>query len=287
MKKAVLPSVNLLDLPGSDVILKIIDYLSPSDWLNFRIVCKQTCFLVNEYFRYMKYLNLSDQPNNFPKPICQMLAQQCHSLKYIKLSNSTPFCDETLKKLLQNSQNLVHLDLSYCSYLKNGTLQPLVINCKKLETIILRNCGWVTIGAIEILAFHFPGAIKVADFSGCTAISEASVILFIKRQSKLESLQLSDLGCVRDETLVAISRSCNQLKHLDVSRCCGITDSGIHVIGSCCKRLQSLKAGGCPDVTERSLSNLRSCGVLVDKMENSNGARRRPSPFQMWSGIQL
>lgn len=55
---------------------------------------------------------------------------------------------------------------------------------KNLDTIILKNCPWVTVGALEILAFHFPDAIREADFSGCTAVSEASIILFIKRQSK-------------------------------------------------------------------------------------------------------
>lgn len=63
--------MHLLDLPGDDVILKIIDYLSPRDWLNFRCVCKQTYFLVHEYFKYMKYLDLSHH-KVLPQALCQV-----------------------------------------------------------------------------------------------------------------------------------------------------------------------------------------------------------------------
>lgn len=63
--------MHLLDLPGIDVILKIIGYLSPTDWLHFRISCKQTYFLVHEYFKYMKYLDVS-QHQVFPQSLCQV-----------------------------------------------------------------------------------------------------------------------------------------------------------------------------------------------------------------------
>lgn len=63
--------MHLLDLPGDDVILKIMDFLSPRDWLNFRCVCKQTYFLVHEYFKYMKYLDLSHH-KVLPQALCQV-----------------------------------------------------------------------------------------------------------------------------------------------------------------------------------------------------------------------
>lgn len=75
MKENVVIDIFLLDLPGNDVILKIIDYLSPSDWLNLRAVCKQTYFLVNEYFKYMKYLDLSHH-QCFPHLLCQVFEHE-------------------------------------------------------------------------------------------------------------------------------------------------------------------------------------------------------------------
>lgn len=146
--------MHLLDLPGTDIILKIIGYLSPTDWLHFRIVCKETYFLVHEYFKYMKYLNVSHH-QVFPQSLCQVfllwhvmfslsiteyfilqiLPHQCQSLQFFKIPNSSAFNDEAVKNILQNNHNLSHLDLSN-SNLKNGALQPLVVNCKVSNCLI-------------------------------------------------------------------------------------------------------------------------------------------------------
>ncbi|XP_046631662.1 F-box/LRR-repeat protein 15-like isoform X2 [Daphnia pulicaria] len=284
MKENIQLQMHLLDLPGDDIILKIIDYLSPQDWLNFRCVSKQTYFLVHEYFKYMKYLDLSHH-KVLPQALCQVLPQLCHSLKVFKISNSKIFNDECIKTIIQNNHNLNHLDLSN-SNLKNGTLQPLVVNCKKLEKILLKNCVWLTVGAIEILAFHFPDTIKVADFSGCTGISEASIILFVKRQPKLISLSLSDLSCLQDETLVKISQFCPQLVYLDISRCCRITDSGIKKFAEYCHTVRTLKVDGC-EVSERSLSWLRSRGVWIDKPQYPSYLLHRLNQIQTWPRTQL
>ncbi|XP_057378989.1 F-box/LRR-repeat protein 15-like [Daphnia carinata] len=284
--KAHLPfKMHLLDLPGTDIILKIIGYLSPTDWLHFRIVCKQTYFLVHEYFKYMKYLDVSHH-QVFPQSLCQILPLQCHSLQFFKISNSNAFSDEAIKNILQNNHNLTHLDLSN-SNLRNGALQPLVVNCKKLENILLKNCFWLTIGAIEILAFHYPEAIKVVDFSGCTGISEASIVCFIKRQPKLKSLSLSDLSCLQDETLIVISQSCPQLIYLDISRCCRITDSGIKKFGEYCHTVRTLKVDGCPEVSERGLSSLRLRGVWIDKVQYPSYLLHRLNQIQTWPRTPL
>ena len=71
MKENSTGGIILLDLPGYEVILKIIDYLSPSDWLSLRACNVQTYNLVNEYFKYMKCLDMSHH-QYFPKPLCQV-----------------------------------------------------------------------------------------------------------------------------------------------------------------------------------------------------------------------
>lgn len=74
MKELVVVDIHLLDLPGNDIILKIIEYLSPDDWLNFRAVCKRTYFLVNDYFKYMRVLDFSRQ-SLFPHLVCQVFSK--------------------------------------------------------------------------------------------------------------------------------------------------------------------------------------------------------------------
>ena len=64
--------LQFLDLPPTDIIIfKIIPFLSPSDWLNLRATNKQLYFLVNEYFRSMKYLDLSSS-QHFPKALLEV-----------------------------------------------------------------------------------------------------------------------------------------------------------------------------------------------------------------------
>ena len=64
--------LQFLDLPPYDIIIfKIIPFLAPSDWLNLRATNKQLYFLVNEYFRSMKYLDLSSS-QHFPKALLEV-----------------------------------------------------------------------------------------------------------------------------------------------------------------------------------------------------------------------
>ena len=60
------PSLPFLDLPWNDIlVLHIMPFLDPSDWLSLRIVCKQALQLVNDYIDCLKYLDLSNYPS-FP-----------------------------------------------------------------------------------------------------------------------------------------------------------------------------------------------------------------------------
>lgn len=64
--------MNLLDLPIYDVIVRhIIPYLTPADYLNLRVVSKQTHALVTEYFRVMKYLDFTSH-ETFPKAFLEV-----------------------------------------------------------------------------------------------------------------------------------------------------------------------------------------------------------------------
>lgn len=63
----------IFDLPWNDIVIpKIMPYLQPSDWLNLRAVCKQSNELVNQYFKFMKCLDLSTQ-KSFPKCVWKVI----------------------------------------------------------------------------------------------------------------------------------------------------------------------------------------------------------------------
>ena len=142
--------MNLLDLPIYDVIVRhIIPYLTPADYLNLRVVSKQTHALVTEYFRVMKYLDFTSH-ETFPKAFLevnkinkfpfhpnfirfhQIIGKNSHHLKFLKLSGCQWCTDDFVKDIFSNNSNLRYVDLSNCTNLKNGSLQPLAINCKVL-----------------------------------------------------------------------------------------------------------------------------------------------------------
>jgi len=217
-----------LDLPWSDILIEnIMPYLLPMDWLSLRTVSRKAYKLVSNYLWNLKYLDLSMCPS-FPSTLWEEILN-CKSLKVLILSNSQ-WCDiDSVKEIFQKNHDLRELDLTSCTNLRNGTLQPLVVNCKKLERFTLKNCAWLTNGAVEILAFHYCAKIKLANFSGCSQLSEASIILFISRQPKLLSISIGGLMNITDNTLECLSQNCPELKHLDISRCTRITDRGVKI----------------------------------------------------------
>lgn len=63
--------VHLFDLPENEILLEIIGYLSPEEWLNLRLVSKQTLYLVTQFFKYMKCLDIAYY-EYFPPSLCQV-----------------------------------------------------------------------------------------------------------------------------------------------------------------------------------------------------------------------
>lgn len=65
-------AITIFDLPWNDVLIPLImPYLQPSDWLSLRAVCKQSNQLVSQYFRFMKYLDLTAQ--KFPQSVWKVM----------------------------------------------------------------------------------------------------------------------------------------------------------------------------------------------------------------------
>lgn len=107
----------------------------------------------------------------------------------------------------------------------DGSLQPFQ-NCNRIERLTL---------------------------TGCTKLTDLSVVQMIKGNSSLLALDVTGVDGVTDKTMDAVAEYCYRLQGLNITACRQISDDSLVNVARNCRHLKRLKFNECRQLTDKSI----------------------------------
>ena len=101
----------------------------------------------------MEYLNISTLPESIESENdidLSAIAQSCHKLEYLNISNRTEFSEISICNVICSCPKLQQLDLSYCE-ITDKTIEEIARSCHILKYLNLRGCYKISKEAVNKL----------------------------------------------------------------------------------------------------------------------------------------
>eukprot|EP01117_Protostelium_nocturnum_P014775 TRINITY_DN5656_c0_g1_i1.p1 TRINITY_DN5656_c0_g1~~TRINITY_DN5656_c0_g1_i1.p1 ORF type:complete len:1811 (+),score=620.32 TRINITY_DN5656_c0_g1_i1:378-5810(+) len=269
---------HLPDLEGTlpeEMVQKILNHLLEESQLNDGI-------LKNVIHPHMHTLSLEGYKRMGPVT-CQILQNNCSSLRRLNLGNCWMMPPEDFISLLPRLSNLTDLNLesfdkldslivnsiaSFCPKLKNlnltgctklsdSSLQSIFQACSELDNVILTGCTSIADSSFS----SAPKSILHLNLTDCFSVSFNAMEFIGKRCLNLQIIKVAG-SSINDTGLAALCQGCRSLQHLEINDGELITDTGLQLVTVALPQLHTLYLSGAKNLTDRAFgritqSNLR------------------------------
>ncbi|KAE9967176.1 hypothetical protein BLS_007540 [Venturia inaequalis] len=120
---------------------------------------------------------------------------------------------------------------------------------KRLNLATLAN--QVSDGSLQ--PFQNCNRIERLTLTGCTKLTDLSVVQMIKGNSSLLALDVTAVDGVTDKTMGAVAEYCYRLQGLNITACRQISDDSLVNVARCCRHLKRLKFNECKQLTDKTI----------------------------------
>jgi len=116
--------------------------------------------------------------------------------------------------------------------------------------------------------------LQTLNLSGCSNITDPSVMEVARRCSNLQTLNLEWCTNITDASVMEVARRCSNLQTLNLTCCSNITDASVMEVARRCSNLQTLTLYGCSNITDTSVMEVaRRCSNLQSLNLGGYGSR--------------
>eukprot|EP01034_Spumella_vulgaris_P022494 gene22494-28622_t len=185
-------------------------------------------------------------------------------------------CEESSHLVANCGKSLLMLSIVNYEELDDNQLFSMVAQCPRLHTLTVETCPKVTATGIVEIARSSPCLhslsiplctsltndllttviqtiglrLRALQISGCSAISDSSILQLASQCTDITSLDVSGCDNVSDDSMQLVAWHCTRLRHLDVSRT-GISEDTLHDLCQACPPLVSLAVSDCLEILNR------------------------------------
>ncbi|KAL0221111.1 hypothetical protein RCL1_000965 [Eukaryota sp. TZLM3-RCL] len=185
-------------------------------------------------------------------------------LSVISCSRCTSLTPISLIELARHCRQLRSLDVSYVTEVDDSVVIELSINCPLLSHLDLYGCLNVTDESIIELTTRNNSVLTYFSVGPCAGVSASTVIDFVKKFIRLQSLTLSGCFKITDDVVIASIDNCPDLTCLRVGRCSKLTDKSVEYIIEK-SSIKSLCIHQCQGISEKYVEKLKS--ISIDLVE--------------------
>ncbi|XP_074641683.1 uncharacterized protein LOC141899336 [Tubulanus polymorphus] len=184
--------------------------------------------------------------------------------------------DSGILSVTLNQDELVSVELRKLPSLTNRGLNEL--KSQHLKLLDLRGCNNVSSDAVKNVVFNNPSICHL-NIIGCNKLNNSVFTsIAMTLNSRLESIHVTNLHCVNDESLSAIAEHCHNLKYLEMLGCNRVTHESMEKLFQRCTKLEFLDISYCSllqkspscnvlKMIPMSVSSLSFCGLLLEDPE--------------------
>lgn len=168
------------------------------------------------------------------------IANSCHKLKVLDISNAEWITDEGFVALVSNNLDLEEIGLEYRPLLTDVSIIALTSHCHRLRKVYFSEMDGFTDQGIATLvsANHDLEEIR---FDSCAFLNNFSLKAIANNCHKLTRLDISNAELITDEGFVALVSSNPNLEEIDLSDCPLLTDASVIAIADNCSKLKTLE----------------------------------------------
>ncbi|CAN6655679.1 hypothetical protein TRVA0_028S01002 [Trichomonascus vanleenenianus] len=144
---------------------------------------------------------------------------------------------------------------------------------KELMTLpyyqFVRRLNFSTVASIlndETLGpFSICNGLERLTLTGCSRVSDVSLIPLIENNKRLQSIDLTNLALITGATINQLAESCKRLQGLYASNCHLIPSSSVRNLASKCPMMKRVKLNGCPSIDDAAVTELATnCKSIVE-----------------------
>lgn len=166
---------SLLNIPLADVLFcYVFPELSAKDLFNLRAVSQELKYLVTEYFKINKILDLSSVCKSVTCQAFHIFTRDAKNLRVLELNSCKWLDSMILSPVLEANKNLYHLNISHCSSISNSCLQILAVNAPHIRVLNLSNCHWTSAAAIISISLNCHN-LESIDLTSCWEVTDEAV----------------------------------------------------------------------------------------------------------------
>jgi hypothetical protein len=253
---ACLSSLEVLDLSEcsdiSDAAITAVVTTSPQlstiKLANCEITSK-ALISISENCSKLKTIVLSECSMITSKAI-QKLVRGCPLLESIDISGCSCASEKTVKSIARYLPGLLHITfsklISFNESISDDSIILLAYRCPLLQTIIIDDSQQISDDSLVALGQRCP-QLRTISVS-CTGVTDLGISALVEGCTLLESITLSDIDEITNESVMAIAKNCPQLLYINLHWLQLLDDSGINALAHGCPLLQSLLLSRCHGV---------------------------------------
>ncbi|KAG6550115.1 hypothetical protein Mapa_008071 [Marchantia paleacea] len=148
---------------------------------------------------------------------------------------------------------IVELSFCWCGSNVSNLVRSLAPKFSRVQVCNLRRCAVADV-AIEALGRNLH-ELRVLDLTGCTLLTDESLLALASGCTRLEKLNLSGCTGITEVGLVALAGRCSSLRQLNLCGCYNAgLDNALMALGAGCSELQYLNVGWCEHITDRGVT---------------------------------
>eukprot|EP00612_Vaucheria_litorea_P001588 CAMPEP_0171452848 /NCGR_PEP_ID=MMETSP0945-20130129/792_1 /TAXON_ID=109269 /ORGANISM="Vaucheria litorea, Strain CCMP2940" /LENGTH=371 /DNA_ID=CAMNT_0011977597 /DNA_START=164 /DNA_END=1276 /DNA_ORIENTATION=- len=209
------------------------------------------------------------------KSVLRSIGYNCTNLTYLKLSYCSQVNNTVVRSILQGCHNLRQLYLDGCHRVSDNGFDlqhspfQLLFGCMSLETLSVSDCTQIT-GQLIASLRKLSRNLKELNLSGCKSLLNFHLADILTSGSDLETLNLSRLPQINDDTMTSIPNDFAQdrLRHLNMSNCQSELTSFSKL--RTFSNLRSLHLQNCLGLTDSDLETIVSKCSLITALGLSN-----------------
>ena len=202
-------------------------------------------------------LNLTDCRNITDDAIVE-IAQQCRNLRRIKLNNCIGIKDKSVQALADYSEYLLEIDLDHCHQVTSPAIANLIVSCAELRELRLNMCTQLNDSCFTGLQRDRYMNLRSLDLTGCSRITDDSVLAIVTAAPKLRTLVLAKCPNITDRGAVQIARLGKHIHFLHLGHCNQLTDRCVGFLAKYCNRLRYIDLACCTQLTDIAVMELNS-----------------------------
>ncbi|CAM9154994.1 unnamed protein product, partial [Choristocarpus tenellus] len=180
---------------------------------------------VAQVLKHLQALNLSGCKTISDLPLINALKHNL-GLTVLGLSRCLTISSWALGSIASLCPRLVTVDLSHNPNVTDQVVDQLAKKCRQLESLYLQYCVYITDLGVQSLAVEVNhDSLTSLDLSGCTLISDHSMVALGQLCCKLRRLNLKSVSRVTDLGASSITRNCWELEYLCFEDMYNLVDS--------------------------------------------------------------